>query len=146
MKVNVRTHERDMGLEKASASLRAFARGKDALYVGIQFPNRTYANGSTVGIVGMAHEFGTQRSSPPTTEKRFIRGTISRNRKKYVDIIDKQLKRGASKHNISAKSVFLALGPVIKADIQGAVKDIDLIDTGLLLRSIGFRVAKESKK
>jgi hypothetical protein len=145
MQMKFRVEEEDRGLGNLIASLRAISSSKEALYVGVQFPNRRYKTGQSVGLVGMVHEFGAPSSSPPTTEKRWLRGTFERNKNKYADIIEKVLGQALdSGRNISARSVFLTLGPVIRGDLRESIKSIDLIDTGLLLRSVGFRIAKET--
>lgn len=144
--IKVSVKEEDLGLNKLLASLRVMSADKSVLYVGIQYPNRQYANGSTVGVVGMAHEFGAPTSTPPTTEKRYMRNTLARQKKTYFSIVKQTMEQELARNRtLSARSIFLTLGPVMKNDIQDAVRSIDLIDTSLLLRSIGFRVGKRAE-
>lgn len=144
--IKVGVKEEDLGLNKLLASLRVMSADKSVLYVGIQYPNRQYANGSTVGVVGMAHEFGAPTSTPPTTEKRYMRNTLARQKKTYFSIVKQTMEQELARNRtLSARSIFLTLGPVMKNDIQDAVRSIDLIDTSLLLRSIGFRVGKRAE-
>jgi hypothetical protein len=144
--IKVTIEEEDRGLGKLIGSLKVLEADKDALYAGVQFPDRRYANGTTVGLVGMAHEFGAPNSTPRTTSKSWLRGTFENNKQKYDKIVREEiassLDRGKS---LSARTIFAVLGPVIKADLRTTIKNLPLIDTRLLLRSVGFRVAKKKK-
>ena len=137
----IKITESDMGLNELLSSLKAFNDDKSALYIGVQFPDRKYADGVTVGYVGLLHEFGKGRVPPA----RWIRGTFERKKAGYMKIIEEELGRALdSKRRVSAKSIFMQLGPIIGRDMKDAIREAPLIDTGLLLRSVGWRVAKQS--
>ena len=137
--------EEERGLDKLIASLQIFRASGATLHAGVQFPERTYDNGTTVGLVGMAHEFGTSESRPPTKAKYWLRGTFERNKVKYGTIIAMELGHALDRGRlISPKALFLSLGPTIKKDLKETISGLPLVDTGLLLRSVGFRVSATS--
>jgi len=139
--VNVKLNEKDLGLDALVTSLKNVKRDNSALAVGIQFPNRKYADGQDVGTVAAVHEFGAPERNIPA--KQFIRGTVARHKNKYASLIGAELARAMrSKRPISLRSVYLQVGPVIKADMQDAIDTFNLIDTGLLRSSVGWRVTK----
>jgi hypothetical protein len=150
VQMRVRVREQDRGLNKLLASLKSTKNSKSSLYIGIQFPERRYSSkrgGSTVGVVGMSHEFGAATSKPPTTPKRWLRGTLERNRTKYNKIIEEELGKSLDKsQTVSEHRVFMRLGPVIRKDLRETINGMGLVDTGLLRRSVGFRISKGSKR
>ena len=142
---NVKLEEKDLGLTALLQTLTDFASDNSALYMGVQFPDRTYKDGVRVGDVALLHEFGSPGGKVPA--KRFIRGAFEQNKDKYANLIGKELGRLMDKkRKVKLRSLYLQIGPVVKKDMQKAVTGENLIDTGLLLRSVGWRVSKASKK
>lgn len=138
--VNVTITSRDMGLEAHLDLLNNFD-DNTALSVGVQFPDRTYNDGQTVDTVARVHEFGAPAANIP--QRSFIRETMERMGVRYANVYTRTLLRALmAGQKISAKSIWLQLGPIVGKDMKRSVKEQNLIDTGLLLRSVGWRVVK----
>ena len=140
----IRTPEK--ALKKLERIRKAFGKGPNGVKVGLPQGANDYPDGTSVIMVGTAHEFGSSR----VPERSFLRSTVIEKKRDYKALFRK-LTFKIVKGDMDAKTALGLIGLAVQTDVQDKITDIDspplvyregnpLIDTGHLRQSITFEV------
>lgn len=161
--MGVKTTTKDKGFSKLYKTLKDINNAQPSVTIGVHDNSGSYPHDDvTVAEVAFWNEYGT-RISP---ERSFIRSVIDENRAKYITKT-KELWNKVIKNEMAVDKAMNQLGFMIAIDIQNKIKTLmdppnaasttfrktfgrsantnnylakPLINSGLLLRSIGFQV------
>lgn len=123
-------------------------RSDDSVVVGLPEGSNNYPDGTSVIMVGAAHEFGSPEQGIP--QRSFLRSTVVEKRRDY-EIAFRKLAFKLVQGSIDGKAAMRKLGLILQKDVRQKITDLDepalqyregnpLVDTGHLRRSINFEV------
>jgi hypothetical protein len=140
----IRTPEK--ALKKLERIRKAFGKGPNGVKVGLPQGANDYPDGTSVIMVGTAHEFGSSR----VPERSFLRSTVIEKKRDYKTLFRK-LSYKVIKSDMDTKQALGIVGLAVQTDVQDNITDIDapplvyregnpLVDTGHLRQSITYEV------
>jgi hypothetical protein len=156
--------ERDLGWNQIKKQLAEMAKNPLAVDIGVLGQEAAEAHGNDgLNNVKLAqyHEFGGSNGNPP--ERSFLRSTMVKNSKKYINLVAKQSKK-FYEAGVSPKDFLGLVGQRVAADVKLTIKkkippplteetmarkrknsSTPLVDTSQLINSITYVVRKQSE-
>lgn len=98
----------------------AFSKDPGVL-VGLPKDSQPYPDGTPVQMVGLVHEFGSEKINMP--ERSFLRSTVSENKRAYLAFM-KKLAKKVSRGEISGEDAMSLLGLKVVSDVKAKIVEI----------------------